>query len=126
MYRKHLESARALQERQECKCGITEVRYISRKRTAGFPALPNVSEVCIMYADGSPIASYYPETRELYITVCGSRSTAILNRLNAVLTVFDLPKMYWSETGKWYFEGSDAPFDGCKVFHLKPTDNDRD
>lgn len=118
MSRTTLEPAKALREKRDYKRGKTEVCYISRKRTVGFPTLPDVSEVCVMYFEGYPIASYYPETGELYITVCGSRTQAILNRLNTVLTVFGLPTMYHAGCGKWLFNGSDYPFDGGMMFHL--------
>lgn len=118
MSRTTLEPARALREKRDYKHGKTEVRYISRKHNPGFPSLLTTSEACLLYYDGYPIASYHPETHELYLSTCGFRTRAIFNRFNAILTVFGLPKLYHGGRGEWYFHGSDQHFGGGMMFHL--------
>lgn len=94
-----LKAAMALIALWHYKRGKTEVRYISRKHNPGFPSLLTTSEACLLYYDGYPIASYHPETHELYLSTCGFRTRAIFNRFNAILTVFGLPTLYHG--GAW-------------------------
>lgn len=118
MSRISLEPAKALREKWEYKRGKTEVRYFSRSRNPVVTSLLSSTEVCVMYFEGHPIAFYHPDTKELYLTTCGYRTQAILNRFNAILTVFGLPTMYHAGCGKWLFNGSDYLFDGGMTFHL--------
>ena len=118
MYRTSLESARALLAKRNYKHGNTEVRYISRKHNPGFPSELTISEASLMFYDRNLIASYHPETKELYLTTCGFRTRAIFNRFNAILTVFRLPTLYHGGRGEWYFHGSDQHFGGGMMFHL--------
>lgn len=118
MNKTSLKAAMSLIAKRHYKHGKTEVRYISRKQNPAFLSLLTTSEACLLYYDRYPIVHYHPETNELYLTTCGFRTRAILNRFNAILTVFGLPTLYHGGRGEWYFHGSDQRFYGGMVFHL--------
>lgn len=110
--------AMAFKSKRDMRFGNTEVRYISRKGTPGFDPNFHKSEACLMYYNGDMIASYAPETGELYLTTY-RRTRVIFNRFNAILHIFGLPELYNGGRGEWYFHGSDQRFDGGVVLQLK-------
>lgn len=66
----------------------------------------------LMYLFGNMIA--HKEGNELFISTCGWRSNTTKERLNGILSAYELPTIY-QKKGIWYFTDGKI-FEGTRIF----------
>lgn len=109
------ESVKAFKESRNFYSGNTWVVCIRKNHS-------ETGKACnIFRLHGNTIATYEPETGELFISHCGWETNTTKERLNGILDFFGLPGIY-QKNFRWLFANGEE-FTGTKVFQTNPEAN---